>query len=228
MNETDSVTMDRSAYRIMDLAELLYNLQHVPGFHECIARMRDGDIEGTLAELDFGRMLYLHRILFRYVVPSGLKGSDYDVDVIHPTGLALCGDAKCKVEATEFSWKTIDVTLEKARKQLPGNRPGIVFVKLPPKWMELRNFADVCVAVAHDFLRTTRRVVSVKYYTSPITFIDGMLKVQHAFKEVSNPLTDFGQFQDWDIFRRNILRPEWNGMPPWWQRIIFYPDGKVR
>jgi hypothetical protein len=55
-----------------------------------------------------------------------------------------------------------------------------------------------------------------------------MLKVQHAFKEVSNPITDFGHFQNWDIFRRNVLSPEWNGMPPWWQRIIFYPDGKVR
>jgi hypothetical protein len=227
MNETSAVTLDMSAYRVMDLAEVLYNLQYVSGFDECIERMRNGDIEGTHAELDFGRMLYLHQIPFRYVVPSGLKGSDYDIDVIYPSGLAVCGDAKCKVEATEFSAKTIDHTLEKAQSQLPNDRPGIVFVKLPPRWMEIPNFADVCVAVARDFLRTTRRVVSVKYYTSPITFIDGMLKVQHAFKEVSNPITDFGHFQNWDIFRRNVLSPEWNGMPPWWQRIIFYPDGKV-
>jgi hypothetical protein len=228
MNETNAVALDMSAYRIMDLAELLYNLQHVPGFDECIARMRDGDIEGTHAELDFGRMLYLHQIPFRYVVQTGLKGSDYDVDVFYPNGLVMCGDAKCKVEATEFSAKTIDDTLEKARRQLPDDRPGIVFVKLPPRWIEVPNFADVCVAVARDFLRTTRRVVSVKYYTSPITFMDGMMKVQHAFKEVSNPITDFGHFQNWDIFRVNLMLLEWNGMPPWWQRIIFYPDGKVR
>src|SRR6266446_2875642 len=143
-----------SAYRIMDLAELLYNLQNVRGFDECIARMRDGDIEGTHAELDFGRMLYLQQIPFRYVVPSGRKGSDYDIEIIYWNGLVVCGDAKCKVEATEFSAKTIDNTLEKAQRQLPDNRPGIVFVKVPPKWIEIPNFANICVAVARDFLRT--------------------------------------------------------------------------
>jgi hypothetical protein len=211
IDETDATTLDLSAYRISDLAEVLYNLQHIPGFDECIMRMRRGDIEGTYAELDFGRMLYLHRISFRYIIPSGVKGSSYDVEVIYPGGLAVCGDAKCKVEATRFTPKTIDDTLEKARSQLPDDRPGIVFVKLPPKWMEMR------------------RVVSVKYYASPITFIDGMLKVQHAFKEVSNPITDFGPpFQNWDIFHWIVMPPEWNGMPPWWQRTIFYPDGKPR
>jgi hypothetical protein len=229
MNETSALTVDMSAYRIMDLAELLYNLQHVAGFDECIARMRDGDIEGTHAELDFGRMLYLKQIPFRYIVPTGVKGSSYDVEVIYPNGLVVCGDAKCKVEATEFSVRTIDETLETARRQLPDNRPGIVFVKLPPRWMEIPNFANIIVAISRSFLRTTRRVVSVKYYTSPVTFMDGMLKVQHAGKEVSNPITDFGHFHDWDIFRLNEIPHEWeNGMPPWWQRIMFYPDGKVR
>jgi len=218
-----------SAYRIMDLAELLYNLQNVSGFDECITRMRNGDIEGTYAELDFGRMLYIHQIRFRYVVPSGVRGSSYDVDVIYPNGLPVCGDAKCKSEATEFSAKTIDYTLGKARGQLPDDRPGIVFVKLPPKWMEIENIADVCGAIARDFLRTTRRVVSVKYYTNPLMFIDGMFRIQHVFMEISNPITDFGHFHDWDIFHTYVMHPEWkNGMPPWWQRIMFYPDGEVR
>jgi hypothetical protein len=228
INETDATTLDTSSYRIMDLAELLYNLQHVVGFDECITRMRDGDIDGTYAELDFGRMLYLHQIKFRYVVPSGLKGSDYDVDIIYPNGLAVCGDAKCKVETTEFSWKTIDGTLETARSQLPDEKPGIVFVKIPPKWMETANSANLCHAVGREFLRTTKRVVSVKYYASPLTFMNGVLGIHHAFMEISNPITDFGNYQNWDIFRKNALPPEWNGMPPWWQRIMFYPDGKPR
>lgn len=228
MNETDAVTLDISAYRIMDLAEILYNLQYVSGFDECISRTRDGDSEGTHAELDLGRMLYLHQIRFRYVVPQGFIGRDYDVDIICPNGLIVCGDAKCKVEATEFSRKTIDYTPEKARGQLPDDRPGIVFVKVPPRWMQIPNFVDVLVAVARDFLRTTRRVVSVKYYVSPITSMNGAMKVQHAFKEISNPITDFGLFHDWDIFRVIVMPPEWNGMPSWWRRIIFYPDGKVR
>jgi len=213
----------------MDLAEVLYNLQYVAGFDECIERMKNGDIEGTYAELDFGRMLYLHQIRFRYVVPSGRPGGrNYDVELIYPNGFVVCGDAKCKIETTAFSVKTLDGALEKARSQLPDGQPGIVFVKIPPKWMEIPNFPNISARVARDFLRTTRRVVSVKYYVSDMAFIDGFMRVAHRFQETSNPTTDFGNGQDWDIFRFHDLPPEWNGAPPWWQRIIFYPDGKVR
>ena len=43
----DQTKMDASGLRIIDLAEVIYNLQTVTGFDNCIARMRDGDIEGT-------------------------------------------------------------------------------------------------------------------------------------------------------------------------------------
>jgi hypothetical protein len=94
--------------------------------------------------------------------------------------------------------------------------------------MEVPNFEEATIAIARDFLRTTKRVVSIKYYTSPLYFESGMIKIQHVFKEISNPATDFGNFQNWDIFRKFDLPPEFNGMPPWWQRILFYPDGRPR
>lgn len=43
--------IEMSFFRVMDLAEVIYNLQSVPGFDECLTRMRDGDIEGTYASL---------------------------------------------------------------------------------------------------------------------------------------------------------------------------------
>ena len=86
INESgDQTKMDASGLRIIDLAEVIYNLQAVPGFDNCIARMRDGDIEGTAAELDLGRMLYLNQVPFRYVVPQGLKGKDYDAEIFFLT-----------------------------------------------------------------------------------------------------------------------------------------------
>jgi hypothetical protein len=66
---SDQVKTDLSGLRIIDLAEVIYNLQHVPNFDSCIARMCDGDIEGTAAELDLGRKLYLNQIPFQYVTP---------------------------------------------------------------------------------------------------------------------------------------------------------------
>jgi hypothetical protein len=75
IDETDAFTVDMSAYRIMMLAELLYNLQHIPGFDECITKMRDGDIEGTHAELDFGRMLYIHEFDFGTSSKAALRAA---------------------------------------------------------------------------------------------------------------------------------------------------------
>ena len=228
IDESDPHRREVSFLRVMDLAEVIYNLQPVPGFDECIARMRDGDIEGTYAELDFGRMLFLNQVPFRFVVPQGEIGMDYDIEVEYPESLIASADAKCKIETTEFSENTIRNSLNKARKQLPDNRPGIVFVKVPPSWISDADRVSTMMKTALDFLRGTRRVVSVKFYSSPITLANNVMRHDHAYKEVSNPLTDFGENKDWSIFRKFDLPSEFNGMPSHWQRIIFFPDGKPR
>lgn len=192
IDEPDTHRREMSFFRVMDLAEVIYNLQPVPGFDECITRMRDGDIEGTYAELDFGRMLYLNKVSFRFVVPQGTTGLDYDIEVEYPNGTIASADAKCKIEGTDFSENTIENTLKKARKQLPGSMPGIVFVKVPPRWIADPQCVTAMLDVARSFLRGTRRVVSVKFYSSPISFSDNMLRHDHAYKELSNPVTDFG------------------------------------
>ena len=107
IDEFDQTRLDLTALRVIDLAEVLYNLQHVPGFDDCIAKMRNGDIEGTYAELDLGRMLYLNQVYFRYVVPQKVKGLDYDVEVEYPDGVIACAEAKCSIESTELSANTI-------------------------------------------------------------------------------------------------------------------------
>jgi hypothetical protein len=228
IDESDPHRQEMSFFRVMDLAEVIYNLQSVPGFDECITRMRDGDIEGTYAELDFGRMLYLNKIPFRFVVPQGTTGLDYDIEVEYPNGVFATADAKCKIESTDFSKNTIKNTLSKARKQLPDANPGIVFIKVPPRWIADPATVEAMLDVARSFLRGTRRVVSIKYYSSPITFANNMLRYDHAYQEISNPATDFGNNADWGIFKKFLSPPEMNGMPPHWQRIIFFPDGKPR
>lgn len=228
IDETNPYRREMSFFRVMDLAEVIYNLQAVPGFDECIARMREGDIEGTYAELDFGRMLYLNKVPFRFVVPQGATGRDYDIEVLYPNGTIASADAKCKIEGTDFSPDTIENTLKQARKQLPASMPGIIFVKVPPRWISDANSVAAMIDVAKTFLRGTQRIVSVKYYSSPISFSDRVLRHDHAYKELSNPLTRFGENVDWSIFKKHILPPEMNGMPAHWQRIIFFPDGRPR
>jgi hypothetical protein len=43
-----------------------------------LSSWRREKVESTCAELDFGRVLYIHDISFRFVVRQMMKGSDYD------------------------------------------------------------------------------------------------------------------------------------------------------
>jgi hypothetical protein len=232
VKEDDPIKREISFFRLMDLAEMFWNLQRVPGFDECIWRMRNGDIEGTLAELNVGRMLYLNEVPFRFVIPQGVKKKDYDFDIICPNGQVACADAKCKIDETTFSEGGIKEALKKARGQLPNEKPGIIFVKVPEHYLFDTQFQTQSIQIARRFLGGISRIVSVKYYVEPLQFANNVMRVDLAYKEVSNPRTDFGDDVDWNLFRKHHLPPEVNGMPPHYERIILSrfrirpPDGQ--
>jgi hypothetical protein len=224
VDESNETTLDQSFFRIIDLAELFYNLQDTHGFSQCIERMRQGNLEPTLAELDFGRMLYFNQVPFRFVPPRGRRGCDYDIEIIYPGGFVVCADAKCKLEGTEPSERTILNTLHGGRKQLPLDRPGILFIKTPPTWVRNAQTVELMLDVARCYLRGTQSVVSVKYYASEIAVSKDGLTHTHLYREVANPRTKYGNNKNWDIFQRRVA----DGMPPHWRRLLFFPDGKPR
>ncbi len=215
-----------TAFKIVDFAELLFNLQNIEGVDICLDRMRQGNIEGTYAELDFGRMLYLANLNFRYVEPSGVLGTDYDIEIILPDGMVVCADAKCKIETTTFSAKSVLHTLRHARTQFPKERPSAIFVKVPPSWLDDLSVARELLTVGREFLRETGRIVSVKFYVTHLTYGDGKLIHAHVFKELSNAGNRFNPERDWDMFVEAPKPANWNGMPQRWRRLLFFPkDG---
>jgi hypothetical protein len=216
---SDQEEQNKRAYRILDLAELLFNLQDQSGFADCIERMKNGDIEGTYAELDFGRMLHMHGVEFRFVVRSGKKGSDYDIEIVSGEW-QICADAKCKIQATEFNIKTIRNTLHDARTQFPADRPSAVFVKIPKHWMTDVERSNAMFDVASDFLRQTKRVVSVKFYVDHLIHDGGVITHIQAFKEIANPNNRFDPNRDWSLFTSTS---QGGPVPPTWKRLINFP-----
>jgi hypothetical protein len=91
-----------------------------------------------------------------------------------------------------------------------------VFVKIPQRWIDDPETAREMVKVARAFLATTGRVVSVKFYVSYLTIGDGMVLHRHAFRELTN-----------DACRFHYVPTAWNGMPPKWQRIFFWPAAEA-
>ena len=98
----NDIARESKALRMAHLAEMLFNLHQVEGFEACVAQMRNGEIKSGFAELEFGKLLYINEVAFRFVDPRNrAKGEAYDYEVIFPDGLVACADAKCKVEAHE-------------------------------------------------------------------------------------------------------------------------------
>ena len=218
-----------SALKLVDFAELLLNLQDIPGFDNCIDRMQHGVIESTFAELDLGRMLYSGNVDFRFVEPQQKKGLDYDIEITLSDGLVVCADAECKVEATDFSVDSVRRSLEKARTQFLKDRPSIIFMKVPHRWFEEPIHSVSLNSIAETFLRGTGRIVSVKFYVSHIGYRDKALRHDHAFKDISNPNNRFDSSRDWNMFAEPTAKGGWNGMPPRWKRLLFFPnDGPTR
>jgi hypothetical protein len=213
-----------STFKIVDFAELLYNLQDVSGLDACIDRIRRGTIEPTYAELDLGRMLHCGGIEFRFVEPQQKKGSDYDIEIGLSDGLLVCADAKCKVESTDFSVETVRRSLEKARTQFPKDRPSMIFLKIPDLWIQQQLLGTSLNDIAEQFLRGTGRIVAVKFYFSRTRYSDKALTHEHAFREISNPNNRFDPSRNWDMFAEPKASGTWNGMPARWERLLFFPN----
>ncbi len=209
--------------RIFLLAETLFNLQQVVGFDDRTNQMRTGDAEAAYAEFDFGRMLYIHDVDFRFVIPSGQRGRDYDCAVRYADGRTACADAKCKIENSEIRPDAIRHALKTARKKnLPRDEPGIVFVKVPQTWLQFSDERHRLVDVAADFLRQTERAVLVVLYCSVQFPVKGqqLIAMRHLQDEVENPKHRFDMTKSWRLFKGLKVPAGWNGMPPKWQRIF--------
>jgi hypothetical protein len=209
--------------RILDFAETLFNLQDVGGFDARINQMRTGDAEAACAEFDFGRFLYIHDVDFRFVVPSGQRGRDYDCAVTYTDGRSACADAKCRIENSDIRPAAIRHALETARKKnLPKDEPGIVFVKVPQTWLQFSDVRHGLVDVAAEFLRQTERIVLIALYCAVQFPVQGqqLTVMRHLQEEIENPKHRFDMTKSWRLFKGFQVPAKWNGMPPKWQRIF--------
>jgi hypothetical protein len=120
--------------RMVELSESLFNLRHIHGIAGCLEKMKtEPNPEPFIAEIHIAKMLYANDWPFSFITPRGREGYDYDFE-IDCYGHIVCADAKCKIEETPLSARTITRTLTKKKNQLPPDAPGIFFVKFPQRW----------------------------------------------------------------------------------------------
>jgi hypothetical protein len=220
---TPGFERERKTSRVLDFAETLFNLQHIEGFDGRVDQMRAGQVEATFAEFDFARFLFIHDIAFKFVSPTGIKGQDYDFGIEYADGRKACADAKCRLEGTEVRADTIRNSLNKARtNNLPPDKPGIVFVKVPQMWFEQEDVRKGIYSVIEGFLRTTERVVSVVVYATVVLELveQKMMLMRHRFNEFLNASHRFDTTKSWALFKDYKVPEEWGGMHPKWVRVF--------
>jgi hypothetical protein len=147
-------------HRLVALGEILFNLQQVEGFTGRAASLRTSTLETAIGELEGACVLLRSGIPFRFVQPSGIAGSDFDVEAIVGATTVAC-EMKSKLESTTSTAESVKNTLDRAREQLPQTSPGLVFLRLPYTWLTNDQFRDAIVPGIEAALRSSRRISGV-------------------------------------------------------------------
>ncbi len=185
--------------RVVDLAEMILNFQlHERfGFDEILDKLDAGHIEAAYAELDTGKLLVRNGVTFSFHVATGKKGTSYDFDVQFQNGNNGCAETKCNLVGKTLRAASVKGTLEGARKQLPKDRPGAIFLKVPQDWLDDVQKTKELIFVGHHFLRGTDRVVSLIVYSERvIPTMRGPIDGFRVF-QVLNPTHRFQRDTDW-------------------------------
>jgi hypothetical protein len=147
--------------RVVTLAEMLFHFQGVDGIEKRIADIQSSNVEDTVGELEGARFLYRSGVPFRFVVPTGKRGEDFDVQILGLNGNNINCEMKTKLAETVLSSATVWNTLNVNRDQLPKGRAGVMFMKIPETWISQPAVALIMESILTRFFSGTDRVAAV-------------------------------------------------------------------
>ncbi len=203
--------------RVLNLASMLYNLQHVPGIQHRISTLHSCDLESAIGELECAASLSDPSHDLRFIVPVGRKGSDYEAEVRTSAGRTVYCEIKTKTESTTLSEQTIWSTCEKARKQLPKGQPGLIFLRIPEAWVEIPGAKPLINRAIDKALRQSSRLVGIIVAWEVWEYYGAGRAVYYMYSATLNERSPL--FSD-DIRelvegRPGRIRPGWVELQPW-------------
>lgn len=206
----------RHRYRVIFLSEMLFNLQHSPGFYDRLDKLNGGQIESTYAELETARCLRFWGIPFRLVKPSGKKKLDYDIEVRISDDVWIPADTKSKLTGRALEEKGLLESLRTARAQLPDDRPSCIFLRIPDTILvPTPKLIDGAVM---RFFGQTKTIASVKVHSSPSVLTPwGEAYSNLLFQQFDNPRCEFSSPVGWGVFpaQSGAQKPDSLNTPEW-------------
>ncbi|MEQ8849880.1 hypothetical protein [Botrimarina sp.] len=158
----DHAAEARTRRRATVLAEGIFNLQSVPGlsYRTRLIAKNQSDLQSAIGEFECAGVLACLNRQFSFVEPTGRKGCDYDAHFLSPAGRQLCCEIKAKSTSSLPSPQTILNTLESARKQLPKERPSIIYLRVPEHWSKETDLEAWFLRATEKLFRQSNRVVA--------------------------------------------------------------------
>ena len=206
----DGADAIKAQARAVQLGELIYNLQVVPGFHVWVRGMANRDLNAVIAEAEAAKLLATSNMRLQFAPPQGRKGSDYEMDVELPSGDIASCEVKSKRGHTQLSGRTLLKSLKKAVHQIPATRPGIILLKLPEAWIKdgprLEGAVDYAVK---RLFRDSRRVIAVVFFWQRWNELSNGTQAQlWQFREYINENSRFYTEENAHIIRDAIMQPQ--------------------
>lgn len=159
----DSESSYRYGFRVIRLAEILYNLQRTTGVEHRLGTLKHDDLESILGEMECASFLYNADQNFRFVVPANdaRRGSCYDAELTTAAGAIINCEMKAKSKETPMTAESVWNTCEHARRQLPKGKPGLILLRLPEVWSSTSDFKSVMRPGLEKAVRQSDRLVGI-------------------------------------------------------------------
>ena len=156
------------AFRVINFAEKLYNLQFNKGFEHLLKKIRDEkDTASVFAEMEAAMFFREHQFDVQFMEENSAEGQGFNYDLkVLMKGRVVAVEVKGKVARTEVSTKTLFRQLKSARTQLPKGKPGLIFVRFPKDWIgDFLRQEPFEAAVKEFFDGRNTRVIAICGYT---------------------------------------------------------------
>lgn len=158
--QQDTLEFKKHRTRIFLFAEMLYNLQFIPGIQDVFKKFGKEDFESIFIELEFAKYIYRSGRYFRFNTPVGIKGQDFDI-IIEINNNEAVGEIKSKLESNDFAPKKIIQTIKDAKKQLPSNQQNLIFIKIPEIWGQDEQKMDVLCLEIKNYIDKSERILTI-------------------------------------------------------------------
>jgi hypothetical protein len=161
-NQRQNGTSHKLAIKIMMMGEILFDLRNSPGFAEFCQRSRGRHIRPALYELFAA--ISMQRAAFEISArpETGSQGQDFDFAAARQDEIINVGVTALTAKA--FLQNTVRRALNQKRRQIPTDRPAIIFCVIPDEWQQAK--ADIAFSlqkIAFDFFANSKRVNAIAF-----------------------------------------------------------------